>query len=84
VRLTGLDTAFLCLDREVTPMHLGALAVFRPARHDDPVGVVAVLAERAQRLSMLHRRVQPARLLPAAATWVVDPEFRIRHTTAAR
>jgi diacylglycerol O-acyltransferase / wax synthase len=78
VQLTGVDTAFLCLDREVTPMHLGALAVFRPARHDDPVGVVAVLAERAQRLPLLHRRVQPARFLLAAATWADDPEFRAR------
>ncbi|MGH3673595.1 MAG: wax ester/triacylglycerol synthase domain-containing protein, partial [Pseudonocardiaceae bacterium] len=76
MRLTGLDTAFLCLDRDVTPMHLGALAVFRPAHHDGPVRMVAVLAERAQRLPLLHRRVQPARFLPAAATWADDPEFR--------
>jgi hypothetical protein len=31
VRLTGLDTAGVCQDRDVTPMHLGALATFRPA-----------------------------------------------------
>ena len=28
VRLTRLDTAFLCLDRDASPMHLGALVTF--------------------------------------------------------
>lgn len=75
MRLTGLDTAFLCLDRDVTPMHLGALAVFGPVPRDDPVRVVTLLAERAQRLPLLHQRVQPARFLLAAATWADDPDF---------
>ncbi|MGH3930141.1 MAG: wax ester/triacylglycerol synthase family O-acyltransferase [Pseudonocardiaceae bacterium] len=74
-RLSGLDTAFLCLDHDLSPMHLGALAIFRPAHPGDPRRVVGLLAERAQRLPQLRQRVQPARFPLAAATWVDDPDF---------
>lgn len=75
-RLSGLDTAFLCLDRDVSPMHLGALAIFRPIGHPDPGRVAAVLADRAQLLPELRQRVQPARFPLVAATWAEDPGFR--------
>ncbi|MGQ0778895.1 MAG: wax ester/triacylglycerol synthase family O-acyltransferase [Pseudonocardiales bacterium] len=75
-RLSGLDTAFLCLDHDLSPMHLGALAIFRSAQPGDPMRVVGLLAERAQRLPQLCQRVQPARFPLAAATWVDDPAFR--------
>jgi len=75
VRLTGLDTAFLCLDRDVSPMHLGALAIFRPVGLGGPGRVVALLAERAQRVPQLRQRVQPAGSPLAAATWFDDPAF---------
>jgi len=75
-RLTGLDTAFLCLDHAVSPMHLGALAIFRPVHPGDPGRVVALLVDRAQRLPQLRRRVQPAWFPLAPATWADDPGFR--------
>lgn len=75
-RLSGLDTAFLWLDHDVSPMHLGALAIFRPARPGNPARVVALLVDRAQRLSQLRRRVQPAWFPLAAPTWADDPGFR--------
>ncbi len=75
MRLTGLDTAFLCLDRDVSPMHLGALAIFRPDGVGDPKRVAALLAERTQRLPQLRRRVQPSRFPLAAAIWADDPGF---------
>jgi diacylglycerol O-acyltransferase / wax synthase len=75
VRLTGLDTAFLCLDRDVSPMHLGALAIFRPVHPGDPERVVTLLAERAQCLPQLRQRVQPAGSVLSAATWVDDAGF---------
>jgi diacylglycerol O-acyltransferase len=75
VRLTGLDSAFLCLDRDVSPMHLGALATFRPADLSDPGRVAALLAQRAQRLPQLRRRVEPSSIPLAAATWVEEPGF---------
>ena len=75
-RLSGLDTAFLCLDRDVSPMHLGGLAIFRPAHPGDPERVVGLLADRAQRLPQLRQRVQPAWSPLAAAMWADDPGFR--------
>jgi diacylglycerol O-acyltransferase / wax synthase len=75
VRLTGLDTAFLCLDRDVSPMHLGALTIFRPEALSDPARVAAVLAQRAEHISQLRLRVQPSRFPFLAATWADDPAF---------
>ncbi|MDQ3761289.1 MAG: wax ester/triacylglycerol synthase family O-acyltransferase [Actinomycetota bacterium] len=75
MRLTGLDTVFLYLDRDVSPMHLGALAIFRPAQPGDPGRVVQLLAERAQRLPQLRQRVEPASFRLTAAAWADDPGF---------
>jgi diacylglycerol O-acyltransferase len=56
-------------------MHLGALATFRPVHHGDPGRVAVLLAERAQRLSQLRRRVQPSWFPLAAANWKDDLGF---------
>ncbi|HVE96055.1 MAG TPA: wax ester/triacylglycerol synthase family O-acyltransferase [Pseudonocardiaceae bacterium] len=74
--LSGLDTAFLCLDRDVTPMNLGGLAIFRSAQPPDPGRIACLLADRAQRQPLLRQRVQPARSVLVAATWAEDPGFR--------
>ena len=75
-RLSGLDTAFLCLDSDVSPMHLGALTIFRPIRPGDTGRVAALLVDRVQRLPQLRQRVQPAWFPLGAATWADDPGFR--------
>lgn len=75
VRLTGLDTAFLYLDRDVSPMHLGALAIFRGLRAADPGRVAALLADRAESVPRLRQRVQPAGFPLAAPSWADDPGF---------
>ncbi|MGH3981814.1 MAG: wax ester/triacylglycerol synthase family O-acyltransferase [Pseudonocardiaceae bacterium] len=74
-RLSGLDTAFLCLDRDITPMYLGGLAIFRPVHPPDPRRIACRLADRAQRQPLLRQRVQPAISALAAATWAEDPGF---------
>ncbi|HEX2298089.1 MAG TPA: wax ester/triacylglycerol synthase family O-acyltransferase, partial [Pseudonocardiaceae bacterium] len=74
-RLTGLDTAFLSLERAVTPMQLGSLAVFRSDRPMRAEAVARLLADRARRLPRLGRRVQPAWFPPGTATWAEDPGF---------
>lgn len=56
-------------------MHLGALATFRPADPGDPERLVTVLAQRAQQLPQLHRRVVPSSVPLTAATWADDPGF---------
>lgn len=75
-KLSGLDTAFLCLERDITPMQLGALAIFRPSGPVRPEQVVSLLAARARQLPRLGRRVQRAWFPPGSATWADDPEFR--------
>jgi len=77
-RLSGLDTAFLCLESARAPMHLGALAVFAPGTPVRPARLVRLLGERAERLSRLRRRVSAVRLPPGAGAWVPDPEFDVR------
>lgn len=74
-RLTGLDTAFLSLERAITPMQLGSLAIFRANRPVRPEAVVRLLADRARRLPRLGRRVQPVWFPPGTATWADDPGF---------
>lgn len=74
-RLSGLDTAFLCLGRDVSPMHLGALAIFRPIRPGDPERVAALLTDRAQLLPELRQRVQPA-WFPLEATSIAASVLR--------
>ncbi|MGH3944303.1 MAG: wax ester/triacylglycerol synthase family O-acyltransferase [Pseudonocardiaceae bacterium] len=74
-RLSGLDTAFLSLDREVSPMHLGGLAIFRAVQPGDPERVICLLADRAKRVPQLRQRVLPARFALAAATWTEDCGF---------
>jgi diacylglycerol O-acyltransferase len=67
--------AFLCVDRVVSPMHLGALAIFRPGGAGDSTRVAAVLAQRAERVWQLRRRVRPSWLPFAAASWADDCGF---------
>jgi WS/DGAT/MGAT family acyltransferase len=76
-RLSGLDTALLCLDRDITPMNLGGLAIFRPARPPDPGRIACLLADRAQRQPLLRQRLQPALSALATATWAEDSGFRV-------
>lgn len=43
-RLSGLDVAFRCLKTRTRPMHMGGVAVFRPARPVDLDDLVALVA----------------------------------------
>lgn len=74
-RLSALETAFLCLESEHAPMHLGALAVFGTRT---PARLLATLGERAGRLPALRHRLRPLRLPGAGDTWAPDPRFDVR------
>ncbi|HEY6425497.1 MAG TPA: wax ester/triacylglycerol synthase domain-containing protein, partial [Pseudonocardiaceae bacterium] len=81
-RLTGLDTAFLSLESHASPMHLGALAIFRPVGPGPPGHpgrVAALVADRLAQLPQLRQRVQPAWFPLGTATWAEDPEFRVEN-----
>ncbi len=74
-QLAPLDMAFLSLEQDATPMHMGAVAVFQPASSADTDRLAALLAARARRLPMLRRTVQWRWLPPGTALWSDDPAF---------
>ncbi|MEV0056339.1 wax ester/triacylglycerol synthase family O-acyltransferase [Saccharopolyspora shandongensis] len=74
--VSALDWAFLCLEQDAAPMHIGAVAVFAPHRQVDPVRIAELLAERAQRLARLRLRVHPSWFPPGHAYWEEHHEFR--------
>ncbi|SEM42709.1 wax ester/triacylglycerol synthase domain-containing protein [Streptacidiphilus jiangxiensis] len=76
-RLSPLDHAFWSLESPDAPMHIGALAVFGAGRAGaaDPGDVAALLAERAQRVPRLRRRVRTSRAPWEAPVWEEQPDF---------
>jgi diacylglycerol O-acyltransferase / wax synthase len=76
-RLSALDTAFLCLESQEAPMHLGALAVFQPQRPIEPSHLLGVVADRVERRPSLRQRVRLAWLPPGAAVWAKDGLFHL-------
>ena len=62
--LTPLDWAFLCMEHEDTPMHVGAVAVFRAEGPVDRDRLRRLLAERAQRIARLRMRLERSWLQP--------------------
>jgi WS/DGAT/MGAT family acyltransferase len=73
-QLSGLDTAFLCLDSAATPMNIGALALFAPRQPVHPTRITSLLAARAERIPQLRQRVRPS-LLPLGTRWVTARNF---------
>jgi WS/DGAT/MGAT family acyltransferase len=83
--LSALDVAFLCLECETSPMHMGAVVTFTTRRPVDPAALTALLAERAGRLPKLRQRARAELFPPGSASWAEDPEFvaadHIHHVT---
>ena len=85
--LSPLDDAFITLERDSLPMHIGSLLILEgPApAYDD------VLAYLAGRLDLLPRYRQVAKTMPLSigpAVWLDDPHFdlsyHVRHTALPR
>ncbi|MGW3471111.1 wax ester/triacylglycerol synthase family O-acyltransferase [Saccharopolyspora sp. NPDC000995] len=77
--VSALDWAFLCLERDTAPMHLGAVAVFAPRRPVRPEKVAGVLAGRAQQISRLRLRVRRSSIPLGYARWEELPDFRAQN-----
>ncbi|MFD9891820.1 wax ester/triacylglycerol synthase family O-acyltransferase [Amycolatopsis sp. NPDC059027] len=73
--LSALDVAFLCLESETAPMHMGAVITFSPRGPVDPGRMAALLAERANGIPKLRQHVRTALFPPGAADWAEDPDF---------
>jgi diacylglycerol O-acyltransferase len=78
-RLSSLDLSFLCLEGIDTPMHLGAVLIFRPAigpgQADTAERLASVLRSRAAAVPRLRRRLGSVHIPPGGAAWVDDPDF---------
>ena len=83
-RLSSLDLSFLAMETADTPMHLGAVLIFRPAAagrdRDEPGGVLAarlaeVLAARAAGVPRLRQRLSGGGLGLGGPGWVEDAGF---------
>ncbi|MBE8520197.1 wax ester/triacylglycerol synthase family O-acyltransferase [Amycolatopsis sp. H6(2020)] len=73
--LSALDVAFLCLESETTPMHMGAVVTFTARGPVDPAALTALLARRAARLPKLRQRARTELFPPGSASWSDDPGF---------
>jgi diacylglycerol O-acyltransferase len=73
--LSALDVAFLCLESEKSPMHMGAVITFAARGPVDPAALTALLAERAAGLPKLRQRPRAELFPPGAASWTEDPGF---------
>jgi len=73
--LSALDVAFLCLESETTPMHMGAVVTFTARGQVDPPALTAMLAERAAKLPKLRQRARAELFPPGAASWSEDTDF---------
>lgn len=65
--------AFLCLERQTAPMHIGAVAVFAADSEVDTGWIMGLLAEHARRTPRLHLR---ARASWWGHAWEEEPGFR--------
>lgn len=74
-QLSPLDVAFLCMESRTTPMHMGAVAVFRAHGQIDPERLLALLTARAVRIPRLRVRVRHSRSPLGGASWVEEPGF---------
>ncbi|WP_281506178.1 wax ester/triacylglycerol synthase family O-acyltransferase [Amycolatopsis sp. FBCC-B4732] len=73
--LSALDVAFLCLESETSPMHMGAVLTFTPRRPVDAGALTALHADRAARLPKLRQRARAELFPPGAASWTEDAGF---------
>src|SRR3981081_3562238 len=74
-QLSGHDVAFLSLEGQSTPMHMGAVVTFRPRGKVDGGKLATLLAQRAAKIPKLRQLARTALFPPGAASWAEDPEF---------
>jgi diacylglycerol O-acyltransferase len=74
--IRSLDMAFLYLEQDAAPMHLGAVAVFGPGAPENAARLANIVADRAYRSPALLRRLHTPTLAHKPPRWVADPHIR--------
>ncbi|HVW44586.1 MAG TPA: wax ester/triacylglycerol synthase family O-acyltransferase [Amycolatopsis sp.] len=79
-RLSALDASFLYLEDAVTPMHVGAVAVFeRPRDGFDYEQVLSLIGQRLGYLPRYRQRVMNVPGYLARPVWVDDVDFDLNY-----
>jgi diacylglycerol O-acyltransferase / wax synthase len=79
-RLSALDASFLYLEQPTTPMHVGAVSVFRrPASGFDYDGLVGLIEQRIALVPRYRQKVRPVPGNLARPVWVDDPDFDVAY-----
>ena len=79
-RLSALDASFLYLEEATTPMHVGAVSIFKRPKAGFDYDRLVELIE--QRIALVPRYRQKVRHVPgnlARPVWVDDPEFDVAY-----
>jgi WS/DGAT/MGAT family acyltransferase len=79
-RLSALDASFLYLEQPTTPMHVGAVALFRKPKNG--LTYDGLLRLVGQRITLVPRYRQKVRHVPASLArpvWVDDPDFDLTY-----
>jgi diacylglycerol O-acyltransferase / wax synthase len=79
-RLSALDASFLYLEQPTTPMHVGAVSIFRRPRGGFDYDRLLELIE--QRIALVPRYRQKVRHVPgnlARPVWIDDPDFDVAY-----
>ncbi len=79
-RLSALDASFLYLEEASTPMHVGAVSIFKRPKAGFDYDRLVELIE--QRIALVPRYRQKVRHVPgnlARPVWVDDPEFDVTY-----
>jgi diacylglycerol O-acyltransferase len=79
-RLSALDASFLYLEQPTTPMHVGAVSIFRRPKSGFDYDRLVELVE--QRIAMVPRYRQKVRHVPgnlARPVWVDDSDFDVAY-----
>jgi diacylglycerol O-acyltransferase len=79
-RLSALDASFLYLEEASTPMHVGAVSIFRRPKAGFDYDRLVELIE--QRIALVPRYRQKVRHVPgnlARPVWVDDPDFDVAY-----
>jgi WS/DGAT/MGAT family acyltransferase len=79
-RLSALDASFLYLEQPTTPMHVGAVSIFRRPRAGFDYDRLVELIE--QRIAMVPRYRQKVRHVPgtlARPVWIDDVDFDVAY-----
>ncbi len=81
-QLSGLDSAFLYLETETSPMHIGGVSILEPTTPDGPFTLEKLKTLMASRLPSCRTFTEKLAGVPlnlGRPYWIEDPDFNLDH-----